>query len=150
MYIRNILKTPAPKVYAWNSRSDNTVGAEYIIMEKMPGTQLYHVWNSMKLVEKMQLRLNLAQLQKAWLSASFSQFGGLYYAKDLGCKPSKFYLYTDEQGEKKHDSRFAIGPTTGRDWFDCERKELKIDRGPCKLHHFLGCSYTDICRAQCV
>jgi hypothetical protein len=54
-----------PKVYAWNSRAENPVGAEYIVMEKAPGIQLSDVWNDMKIGAKMQLRLNLATYQKA-------------------------------------------------------------------------------------
>ena len=28
---------PAPKVYAWDADPDNLVGAEYILLEKIPG-----------------------------------------------------------------------------------------------------------------
>ncbi|KAG8209780.1 APH domain-containing protein [Trichophyton interdigitale] len=82
-FARNVLGTPAPKVYAWNSGTTNTVGAEYIIMERMPGVQLRQVWSSMKLVEKMNLCLDIARYQSAWLSVTFSQFGGLYYTQDV-------------------------------------------------------------------
>ncbi|WEW58795.1 hypothetical protein PRK78_004263 [Emydomyces testavorans] len=48
-FMRNVLKTPAPEVYAWNSRvdSENAVGAEYIIMEKLDGIPLGRVWPSL-------------------------------------------------------------------------------------------------------
>jgi len=104
-----------PKVYAWSSRADNAVGAEYVIMEKMTGVQLSEVWKNMKLVDKMQLRLNLASYQEIWLSISFRQFGGLYYKEDLGDVPSEGYLYTNQKGERVQDSRFAVGPMKGRD-----------------------------------
>ena len=132
---RNTLQAPVPKVYAWNSRADDAVGAEYIIMEKMAGVQLSEVWKSMKLVDKMQLRLNLAFYQEIWLSISFRQFGGLYYKQDVESETYKEYLYTNKKGEKVHDGRFTIGPMTGRDWSDCGRAALKYDRGPCKNHH---------------
>lgn len=103
-------------------------------MEKMAGVQLSEVWKNMKLVDKMQLRLNLALYQEAWLSISFRQFGGLYYKEDLENATSEGYLYTNRKGERVQDSRFAIGPMTGRDWSDCGRAALKCDRGPCKKH----------------
>lgn len=127
-----------PKVYAWDSRADNAVGAEYIIMEKMSGAQLSEVWESMKIKDKMQLRLNLALYQKVWLSISFCQFGGLYYKQDSESGPSEDYLYTNQKGERVHDCRFTIGPMTGRDWSDCGRAALKCDRGPCKEHRHIG------------
>ncbi|KAH0848892.1 phosphotransferase enzyme family protein [Fonsecaea pedrosoi] len=129
-FVRNTLQTPVPKVYAWSSTADNAIGAEYIIMEKMPGAQLSEVWNHMKIGDKMQLRLNLALYQAKWLSISFCQFGALYYNEDLDKVRSEGHLYINQKGEKVQDSRFAIGPMTGRDWSDCGRAALQCDRGP--------------------
>ncbi|KKZ63018.1 hypothetical protein EMCG_02636 [[Emmonsia] crescens] len=129
-FVRNVLGTPAPKVYSWDSRATNSVGAEYIIMEKVPGVQLRQVWDNMKLVDKMNLRLDMARHQSAWLSVSFSQFGGLYYTQDLAHVPRENHLYRNTKGDKIWDERFAIGPVTGRDWFDCGRVRLDCDRGP--------------------
>jgi hypothetical protein len=107
------------------------VGAEYIIMQKMPGVQLGQLWSSMKLADKMKLCLSLARYQEAWLSVSFHAFGALYYSQ-ASCPMASEYLYTNEKGDKIRDSRFIIGPVTGRDWSDCGRADLKCDRGPCK------------------
>ncbi|RMD43677.1 hypothetical protein DV735_g1481, partial [Chaetothyriales sp. CBS 134920] len=119
-FARDTLHAPLPKVYAWNSRADDAVGAEYIIMQKMPGVQLSEVWRNMKLADKMKLCLNLALVQEKFLSVSFRLFGGLYYKHDLDLQsdPDDKWLYTNEKGEKVHDGRFAIGPMTGRDWSD--------------------------------
>jgi len=52
--VRNVLHIPAPKVYAWCSRANETpVGAEYIIMEKVPGIKLSHVWEDMHILKKI-------------------------------------------------------------------------------------------------
>jgi hypothetical protein len=101
-------------------------------MEKMPGVQLSQVWKSMKIGDRMQLRLNLAIHQEAWLSISFREFGALFYAQDLPAGASEKYLYTNKDGDKVHNTRFRVGPMTGRDWSDCGRADLKCDRGPCK------------------
>ncbi|OAL64289.1 hypothetical protein A7C99_4948 [Trichophyton rubrum] len=99
-FARNVLGTPAPKVYTWDSCATNPVGVEYIIMEKIPGIQLRQVWSHMKLVEKMNLCLDLARYQSAWLSVTFSRFGGLYYTQDAqDLNPGqKTHLYIDEKG----------------------------------------------------
>ena len=131
MQARDILGTPVPKVYAWNSRAEHPVGAEYIIMQKAPGVQLSDVWDAMELGARMQLRLNLALHQEAWLSVSFREYGALYYASDLPGGTSG-YLYTNQNSDKIYDPRFRVGPMTGRDWSDCGRADLKCDRGPCK------------------
>lgn len=107
-------------------------------MEKMPGVQLSQVWDNMKLVDKMNLRLDVARYQSTWLSVTFSRFGGLYYAKDLENAQREKYLYRDNKGDKIWDERFAIGPTTGRDWYDCGRSLLSCDRGPWELTCRLG------------
>lgn len=38
---------PVPKVLAWSSDPTNPVGAEYIIMEKASGIQLFGTWGAM-------------------------------------------------------------------------------------------------------
>jgi hypothetical protein len=81
---RNVLGTPVPKVFGWSSKAqENPVGAEYILMEKVPGIELERVWPSMKIGDRLTLVKAIVGFQKAWTSVSFKKFGGLYYAKDL-------------------------------------------------------------------
>jgi hypothetical protein len=43
--VRYKLEAPVPKVLAWSScRSENPAGAEYIVMEKAPGSSLAQLW----------------------------------------------------------------------------------------------------------
>ncbi|KAL8787607.1 MAG: hypothetical protein Q9195_007695 [Heterodermia aff. obscurata] len=85
--VRNVLKTPVPKVYVWSSNAqDNAVGAEYIIMEK------------------------LSEINE----------------------DNQRFLYTDCYGNAVVNSRFAVGPSTGRDFSDDGRITIEYDRGPCK------------------
>lgn len=116
MEVRNISKTPAPHVYAWSSRAeDNSVGAEYIIMEKIPGIPLLQVWEQMKLTDKLQVITQISRLQKTWLSASFARIGNLYYAKYVEADRSESCSFVDGNGHEVKDKRFVIGPATGRD-----------------------------------
>ncbi|CAG8474859.1 15618_t:CDS:2, partial [Gigaspora rosea] len=43
-YIRLNTNIPVNKVYYWNSFVNNPVGAEYILMEHLPGIRLYDIW----------------------------------------------------------------------------------------------------------
>ncbi|PWY70131.1 phosphotransferase enzyme family protein [Aspergillus eucalypticola CBS 122712] len=129
-FARNVLETPAPRVYTWNSHAQShPVGAEFIIMEKAAGVPLSHVWETLKLPQKLQVLLAMIRLQKKWLSVSFSHYGSLYYAKDIQASPPEDTHYI-KNGKAIKDPQFAIGPTTGRDWCDASRSLLGIDRGP--------------------
>lgn len=126
-----MLDTPAPRVYSWNSQAKfHPVGAEFIIMDKTEGVPLSQVWGTMKLPQKLQVLLALTRLQKQWLSVSFSHYGSLYYAGDVQPPAGNYYT---KDGKTVKDSEFAIGPATGRDWFDAGRSILDIERGPCTL-----------------
>ncbi|PYI05926.1 hypothetical protein BO78DRAFT_446811 [Aspergillus sclerotiicarbonarius CBS 121057] len=127
-FARTVLNTPAPRVYTWNSHAEShPVGAEFIIMEKSEGIPLSHVWDTLKLPQKLQVLLTMTRLQKEWLSVSFSHYGGLYYAQDVQPPPDSHYV---KDGKAVYDSKFAIGPATGRDWVDAGRSMLNIERGP--------------------
>ncbi|PVH69760.1 hypothetical protein DL98DRAFT_438347 [Cadophora sp. DSE1049] len=132
-FVRNVLGTPVPRVFAWSSTAqENPVGAEYIIMEKVPGIELEHVWSSMKIADRFTLVKAIAGFQKAWTSVSFKQFGGLYYANDLEKRAGNEPLYTDANGVDVTDAKFAIGPSTGRESIDYRRATIDFDRGPWK------------------
>ncbi|KAF1837384.1 hypothetical protein BDW02DRAFT_586650 [Decorospora gaudefroyi] len=52
-FARNVLGTPVPNVLAWCSRAEeNPVGAEYIIMERVPGIELEQVWPKMNIKDR--------------------------------------------------------------------------------------------------
>ncbi|GKZ16647.1 hypothetical protein AbraCBS73388_000229 [Aspergillus brasiliensis] len=108
-FARNVLETPAPRVHTWNSHAQShPVGAEFIIMEKANGVPLSRVWETLKLPQKLQVLLAMIHIQSA-------AAGGSYCIKD---------------GKAINDSKFAIGPATGRDWCDAGRSHLEISRGP--------------------
>ncbi|KAL8840496.1 MAG: hypothetical protein Q9176_003822 [Flavoplaca citrina] len=129
-FIQKILGTPIPKVYAWSSRAqDNPVGAEYIIMEKLPGVQLDVVWAGMKIEDRLTIVKTIAHYQKAWMSCSFNRYGSLYYPGDLDGH-TQSPLYTDYQGIPVTNSKFVVGPSTGRGFSDDGRSTVEFDRGP--------------------
>ncbi|KAL8710441.1 MAG: hypothetical protein Q9225_007290 [Loekoesia sp. 1 TL-2023] len=128
---RDVLETPVPKVYAWNSEAQsNAVGAEYIIMQKAPGVQLEHVWTKMEIEDRLEVVKKILRYQKKWASISFEQFGSLYFAHDLGKQNSHDPFCFDEHGTAMKNRRFAVGPSTGREYYDAGRASVYYDRGP--------------------
>jgi hypothetical protein len=139
--MRNVLGTPVPRVLAWSSRAyENTVGAEYIIMEKAQGIELERVWPSMNTKDRLNVVKEIAGFQAAWTSVSFTKFGSLYFAQDLEEFPGDEPLYISSDGVEVTDERFAVGPSTGRETIDHGRSTIEFDRGPCKtsLGHSLS------------
>ena len=131
--MRNVLGTPVPKVYAWSSTArENSVGAEYIIMEKSPGIQLDDVWKNMGFQERWAVTENIARYQSAWSSIHFTKFGSLYYAQDLDQRRLDGPLAIDHHGNEITNKKYAIGPSNGREFMDNEKANVSFDRGPCK------------------
>jgi hypothetical protein len=109
-------------VYAWNSSSDNPVGAEYILMERIVGVELDKVWEAMPGRSKVKVVQKLAQYDAAFATSGLSMYGSLYYARDVpDARPSQMVL----------DGKFVIGPTTNRAYFDDLRGQVDPDLGPC-------------------
>ncbi|PGH15602.1 hypothetical protein AJ80_05466 [Polytolypa hystricis UAMH7299] len=129
-FMRNVLGTPVPKVLSWSSTRDNPVGAEYIIMEKLPGIQLDEIWNKLDVAARLKIVKKIAMCQADWTMTSFSQFSSLYYKQDI--LSAKSLVYTDKDGNQITDSRFAIGLSTSRQNTDDGRKEIEFERGPWK------------------
>ena len=139
--VRNILGTPVPKVFAWNSRAqDNPVGAEYIIMEKLPGIPLDQVWAKLEIRDRFTIVKAIARYQKAWMSVSFTKYGSLYYAQDLDEHSPQSPLYIDQYNVEVTNPWFAIGPSTGRGFIDEGRVDVDFDRGPCETDHQISMS----------
>ncbi|KKZ65946.1 hypothetical protein EMCG_08289 [[Emmonsia] crescens] len=131
-FVRNVLGIPAPKVLAWSSRCDgNPVQAEYIIMEKIAGKELSQYWDTLSGKQKYAIVQQIAELERKFASTRFAAYGGLYYANDLSPAESArtAYLYTDANGPQTC-SRFVIGPTNNRMYFDDGRSDVVVDRGP--------------------
>lgn len=62
--MRNILNTPAPRVIAWDSTGDNSVGSEYIIMEKAEGVQLSEIWSELEPRRKSHVLVAVGKYQR--------------------------------------------------------------------------------------
>lgn len=127
-FVRTQLDIPAPKVFAWASQVDgnNTVGAEYIIMEKVKGESLGSRWMSLSTAELAEVVRQIVDIESRLFSARFSKHGSLYYTEDLDEKfreePNNVDILSD---------RFCIGPVVNRSFWTEKRSQMILDRGPC-------------------
>jgi hypothetical protein len=126
--VRDILKVPAPKVYAWNSSYANPVGAEDILMERIVGVEFDKLWDDMPGRAKVKVVQQLAQYDAAFATSGLSMYGSLYYATDLPDAPPSQMVLDGQQ-----TPRFAVGPTTNRAYFDDLRSAVNPDLAPYRL-----------------
>lgn len=119
------------------------MGAEFILMEKMNGMELEHFFPAMKIQDRLEVMKTVARYQQSWASVSFEQFGSLYFAEDVGGSAHSPLTYLDRDGRKVTDSRFVVGPSTGREMFDDGREDIEFDRGPCKSQQAFSCAPED-------
>ncbi|OAL72472.1 hypothetical protein A7D00_3474 [Trichophyton violaceum] len=130
-FARRFLQTPAPRVYSWNASADaknNPVGAEYIVMEKIPGVQLSEIWWNLQLKQKLKVFAQIARYMRRWTSVNFSQIGSLYYTQNISMMSNEPLHF--ENGNATFNSRFIVGPSTNREWSDAGRDGLKCNSGP--------------------
>ncbi|KAK2740936.1 Phosphotransferase enzyme [Myotisia sp. PD_48] len=125
-FARNKVGLPVPKVLAWSSRaSENPVGAEYVIMEKAPGTPLSEVWPLISDSEKSDIVRSFVNLDIKLLSHPLRGIGALYYPNDI---PSTAQI--PALPPKDYDDRWVLGPTNDQLFFLRGKGELTLDRGP--------------------
>jgi hypothetical protein len=141
---RTVLQIPTPKILAWSSNaSANPVQAEYIILEKVQGKELSHVWDDLSGRQKYEIVKQIVDFESRFAFFILTKFGSLYYCDNLPELSSPVRpLYRDQHGVNHECSRFVVGPTNSRMFFDDGRGEVEINRGPCERHlvsFILGC-----------
>jgi hypothetical protein len=70
---------PVPTVFAYCSEAINPVGAEWVIMEHMPGVEMGDIWNQLQLPQKRRLALDLVDLYAQLSRFKASGCGGIYH-----------------------------------------------------------------------
>jgi hypothetical protein len=123
-------KIPVPKVLAWDSDPSNPVGAEYIIMEKAPGVQLFNVWDDMSDDDQLSIVKRLSELEGELTRISFPANGSLYLRTSMADNDAHIALDHDMDP----NGRFCIGPSCERGLDLDKTKSLRsqINTGPYK------------------
>ncbi|KAG0133078.1 phosphotransferase enzyme family-domain-containing protein [Tuber indicum] len=123
--LRQRTSLPVPEVFAYDCTTQNELGFEWIIMEKIPGVCLGEVWRDLSLERKTIVVERLGQLLKELRGkCRFDAIGSLYQRAELSEADLKVAVATD-------NSNFVIGPIVTSFIFAGKRKPLiKRDRGP--------------------
>lgn len=100
-------------------------------MEKVPGIELENLWEDITGRQKYEIVKQLVGIEKSFTATRFTSFGSLYYADDVPKVSGDETLCVNEDGTEIQCSRFAIGPTNNRMFFDEGRGTVQMDRGPC-------------------
>jgi aminoglycoside phosphotransferase (APT) family kinase protein len=129
--MRDVMKTPVPKVVAHSSSSDNPIGAEYIIMEKKKGVRLSERWGKLTLAQRQAFVSTLSQYMVDWTNTSFPMFGGLYFKRDLD-QAAGSLTFTDKNSEEVTLDDYAIGPSNNKLNYEYGRSKAEFDKGPCR------------------
>jgi hypothetical protein len=121
---------------AWNSRAtpSNPVRAEYIITEKVAGIELSQHWDSLSEDQKyaisnwLNLSADLPEPSLLLMGACITRT--TFYLPPWG---TCLHICTKIRMEcPSKATKFAVGPTNSRLYFDDGRSDVDIDRGPCK------------------
>jgi hypothetical protein len=114
-YIKRHTSIPVPAVIAYDSSSENALGFEWILMEKIPGITLRDIWTSLSDTSKVAVTCEIAgyalQIRE---NCTFYEIGGLYHDVEGG---------------------FILGPIVNQFVFLGARRQLlsRRNRGP--YHH---------------
>ena len=124
-FARHSTGIPVPIIYAFDSNPSNRLGFEWMLVEKIQGTPLNAVWDTMGFDTKQAVIGKLA----SWM-AELSQFK----FRKIG---SIFMRYQQNQME------FYIGPTMHERLFVGDRLLYEVDRGPFQSVQALYASILD-------
>jgi aminoglycoside phosphotransferase (APT) family kinase protein len=122
-FLRTVLELPVPKVLVYSTSSDNPVGAEYILMERVEGDSLFSRWLSLTTEEVKDMMTQIANMERKIFDFHFPAYGSLYHKKDLDNRDTQIPMVED----------FCIGPMSARQFWHGQRSKTEIDRGPCRL-----------------
>ena len=121
---------PVPRVLAWNADPSNPVGAEYIIMEKAPGIQLFKVWDDISEPNRLKLIKSLTQLEHQLAAIRFPAYGSLYFRESISRASERTLL--DSTADPTNS--YCVGPSCGPAWTNgTSSADIKpdLDAGPC-------------------
>lgn len=121
-----------PRIFGYSTDPSNDVGAEYIIMEKLPGKQLGDTFYDMPEKQRLRLILEITKIEGVLFSIPLPASGSVYYSRDL--PPDTATILIPDRDDVKG---LCIGPHANHAWWYKERGNLLVERGPCELKdHF--------------
>lgn len=89
MFLSAKTSVPVARVVAWDSNSDNELGFEWLLMERVKGVTLDSVWRRMSWQDKHVLTADIAEMIRHLRTFKFDRIGSLYFESALRQKPSE-------------------------------------------------------------
>ena len=111
-FVRHFTQIPVPKIYAYDSSSDNELGLEWMLMKKVSGSDLSEVWNSLDNEDHSRITNRIADWQDQLSRIGSNRIGGLF----LRWTPTHL--------------KFFIGPLVYGGFSKHRRLMYNIARGP--------------------
>ena len=131
-YVRKYTTLPVPEVIAYDSSSENELGFEWMLLKKIGGVPVSEIWESSKFSSKVQLTVQISDLQKELRLLQFGQVGSLYFST-VKSQVNGRIIFTqarNKDGNLDIDSDFVIGRMVSPWFFRDKRVWLPADRGP--------------------
>jgi hypothetical protein len=100
---------PVPRIHDWSATVENFVGSEYMIMEKVHGTDLRNTWHSMTVSQRLKAVGKIVQLEKALFDISLPACGSIYLKDTLPAGTRTVDIQSHMSNEIS--SKFCIGPS---------------------------------------
>jgi hypothetical protein len=130
---------PTPRVLGY-SADDNPVGAEYILMEKLPGSPVGEAWFDISERDRLKVLLEIVKVEAKLFAMNLPASGSIYYTHDLPSDTPYVPILESKDG-------LCIGPYANSRWWVDKRAGLSIDRGPRKSFiHDKGLPFLNIYR----
>ncbi|CAG8190541.1 unnamed protein product [Penicillium nalgiovense] len=129
--VRTHTTIPVPKVLAWNADSTNPVSAEYIVMEQVPGAQLFKKWDEMGEFNRISIIKRLTQWEHELAEIPFPAFGSLYHKGSLSEHES---IPLDPSVDP--EGLFCVGLSCDSHWLMQHRRTIG-DLGESLINHSL-------------
>lgn len=137
--VRTHTTIPVPKVLAWSADSTNPVGAEYIVMERVPGVQIFKKWDEMGESNRISIIKRLTQWERELAEIRFPAFGSLYHKSSLSGSLGEHELISLDQSVDP-EGLFCIGPSCDSAW--SMQHSPSVHCGPCKYRSFSWTYYS--------
>lgn len=141
-FLRRMTTVPVAKLIAWSSRTDEGLGYEWCLVEKIPGVELREVWRKVPREKKVDIARAMATfMAQIWEpTVKFPQIGSLYLStqqqRENGPSgPASNVSPRKVKGDESQQLEFFIGPIVDGTFFTGRRRYLDSTRGPYDCCH---------------
>lgn len=83
-YVSRHTTIPVPEIYFVNHNHNHVVGAAFVLMERVPGTILWDLWNELSFSHKKSVLTQIAGVATQLASLKFDQIGSLTTSGGIG------------------------------------------------------------------